>query len=66
MGHFGAKVASGIEAVREWQRGSINWQECLRRVDVTAKGEGHLSGLTRTSSEDAVAQAVTAANAAGN
>lgn len=63
---FAAKVDSGVAAVREWQRGAMTWAECLRRVDVTGKGEKALAVLSSESNEAAVRQAVTAACGAGN
>jgi hypothetical protein len=63
---FAAKVEHGVTVVREWQRGAIGWPEAVRMVDVTRKGEAVLRPITRTSNEDSVRAAVTAAVTAGN
>lgn len=63
---FSAHVSSVIAAVAEWQRGAINWTECLRCCDVSATGQRELETLSRTSSTQVIAAAATRAVAAGN
>lgn len=63
---FRAHVNQAVAAVLEWQRGGCNWVECLRRCDVTAKGNEILRTIPSGAGEDQIRRICTAAVGAGN